>query len=408
MAEVPEQRFLDASSIEEFWYWANQYQQDSVRAAPPVGVATRYWMNGRKLLTADIALTTKDGSWIVRFGDDKTRDDIVGGVLRRVFLNKNAPMLASREVIEDAMILAKAMHVKHVDEAAHLARLFFFDLDGLASATGIQLRKRDEEWPLVLDSLDSSLTGPQYESALDAQARAWYKQVHLPIVQWKLRRLFVHERGEGRRYIIQYPSLFYRVIAYYSADPFLIRFFQENPTGDPTKELARKLEIEEQEVYPFMIWLCTGEDTEWMKERYPFLALQLPEKPELIKHQKGDREIPVIRLWSAEERQIAQQRRVDYLDHFKTIAGRPPKERSLPDLLNHKIAGSVRDLIDVTIASLLSIGEENFVVYDEDWWELVKIVGHTESKLNEDEIIPMLNWYDRLHPVPGGAKFVLD
>lgn len=382
-------------NLREFHDWLRQNTPSAFLSAPPVGISTRTSSDG----TLHLVFATKEKAYYLVLTRDP--NDLIAASLRTVFHAKDRPLLSSNDAYTDIINIYQRVPKLDLDT---VCRTFWFDVPGLADAAGVTLQLRSTERMLDVDAVDAAMNGPQLSSALQGtQAEKWYLHVYRPWVWWMARKYLGKLKKKERKFIVKYDDLFWKMLGFFSNDPGLIELFRDEDHERPEAHFARKLNIREEEVLPFFVWLLIGENLEKMREQYPHFLKRLPDKPEMLKYSVADRVIPVIRLWIAEELEYGK---TGHAQHFVTVAGRMPKSRVPSDMLIRKVIGSIDDVELIAIATLLELGNEiDEVSWGADWHDFT-IIGYTDSDDMERQQ-DILNFGGRFAPINMGAKVVV-
>jgi hypothetical protein len=236
---------------------------------------------------------------------------------------------------------------------------------------------------MLKDALDCAVIGP----GMALEAPRFYQQVGLPLMRFNSRidplGVPLTDSETGRltdgihRWTLTYDWLLFRVLAHLTRDPTLTRWFQEERS--PTQEFASYLELDSKQSIAFLLWMVCGEEEELVSRHYPDWAAFIPEAPQLIKASRVDKNLPNLRLGL-----IRLTEQYTTASRATTLYGRrSPWGLRPPELLHFSIMGSVNDLLDVAMASIISMESESHVLIPEaqtryNHWLRAKIVGYTK------------------------------
>jgi hypothetical protein len=224
------------------------------------------------------------------------------------------------------------------------------DMKSLEYTTGRPVLKRGDVTSLK-DALDSATVGPM----MALEAPRFYREVALPLAKRAANPVVFQinpETGQAmdgsqHRWTVVYDWLLLRVLAHYTHDPTFIRWFQEE--RNPLTELGQVLELSPEQSVAFLLWLCCGEDEALLSSLYPNWAALLPASPQLVKAARADKHLPTLRMGLIQLlNQCSAERRAQTLYVRCSPWGRRPEE-----LLHFTLLGTVNDLLDVAVASLL-------------------------------------------------------
>jgi hypothetical protein len=166
------------------------------------------------------------------------------------------------------------------------------------------------------------------------------------------------------------------------------------------KAIAEHLEMEDKhEVMDLLLWLMWGESTELFMQHWRDRTV--PAHAGLLRSDKIDKKLPVMRLWLTEEKA-----KLEAQQGVKTLYGRPLRSPSPSHLLVHELLGSVHDIMNVAVVSFANNDSENHYIYDSPrTWERGTIVGHTSRDAAEwEEEMTYIAQLDNPLIVPLGAK----
>jgi hypothetical protein len=271
-------------------------------------------------------------------------------VLRNMLTKeRGAPALVCRN--SSTLIDALELWLGEGYDRPALIRNIRQDLKALQYATG---RPVGEALPSLKDALDCVVVGP----ALATDAPRFYSQVGLPLVKHIARPLDLTDKSLSP-WTLTYDWLLFKVLAWYTKDPTLRRWLADG--RNPSEAFAEVVELPVKDAIAFLLWMVCGESLELVSQSYPDWAPSVPEAPQLIKATKVDKHIPNFRLGLMNMlEEVTKSRRT------QTLYGRlSPWGLTPPELLNFTIMGSVHDILDVCVASILEMGSENHWLVDE-------------------------------------------
>jgi len=233
------------------------------------------------------------------------------------------------------------------------------------------------------DALDCATVGPG--QALDAPR--FYREVGIPLAQFNANSLSLsidrrYEEDGWKRWTLTYDWLLFRVLTHYTRDPTLTRWFQDS--SNPLDMFMRAVDLEPNEAIAFLLWMVCGEKEEMVSQYYPDWAPHLPEAPQMVKAARVDKNLPSLRLGLIRlVEQYTMTRRAETLYGRRSTWGLQPHE-----LLHFAIMGSVNDLLDVTMASIINAGSETHwlqsaITSNYDHWLRATIVGYTQRESME-------------------------
>lgn len=193
------------------------------------------------------------------------------------------------------------------------------------------------------------------------RALEFYRKVALPALRHRMRFL---EAGEGERWHISYEDLFLRVLAHQSREPVLVRAFLDG--RDPVEACQERLEIEDPEVcYATLLWSSFSFDGLWFQRNYPGFYELLPQDLNTAR-KKVEERLPIIPLWVGRTMDdFTRQKAV------RSLYGRVFRwNASVADACHFALMGSVRDILDVVLVSMLNNPEGAWVESDNEMDEL--------------------------------------
>lgn len=305
---------------------------------------------------------------------------LIQGVLSKALLAERvAPALVARDTGQ--LVAGLEEWLGEYDRKALLANIVH-DMKVLEYTTGRAVAK---DLPPLKDALDSAVIGP----GMALGAPRFYREVGLPLTRFNSLpfHIGVDEAAattqttlfKGSRWTLTYDWLLFRVLAHYTRDPTLIRWFQEDKS--PMQEFASYLELDSKQAIAFLLWMICGEEEELVSRYYPDWAALMPKTPQLLKASYIDKNLPNLRLGLLRLiDQYASSRKVTTLYGRHSPWGLRPQE-----LLHFVIMGSVHDLLDVLMASVIKLGSDCHWLVPEkstqyNHWLRATIVGYTQSE----------------------------
>ena len=154
-----------------------------------------------------------------------------------------------------------------------------------------------------------------------------------------------------------------------------------NEGRSPLEEFSSYLEIDGRAATAFLLWMVCGEDETLVARLYPDWMSSMPEAPQLIKVMHIEKKLPNLQIGLMRlVEQYTTSRRAETLYNRRSPWGLRPEE-----LLHFSIMGSVCDILDVAVASLLNQGSENhWLITAKDrgypHWLRAQVVGYTERE----------------------------
>lgn len=340
-------------------------QHGSTPDKTPVGIAAT---------SDELAFATKERGWLLRSWDwPVATSRLLAAMLERLLLaERTGPAL----VTLDTGNLAHDLTAWWLGEYDHVGLLknIVHDLTALEYATGRPVLR---EAPPIKLALDAAVVGPM----LALEAPNFYRAVGVPLARHKAQKSHsIPAYGPSwHRWTVSYDWLLFRVLTYYTSDPTLIRWFQEERS--PLHELAALLELSSEQATAFLLWLCCGEDEGLLASRHPDWVAHLPESPQLIRAARADKSVPALRLGLI---RLVDQFSADPRAH--TLYGRRSPWGLTPrELLHFVLLGSVNDLLDVAVVTFCNLGSKIHWLVQEDaanynHWLRALVVGYTEER----------------------------
>jgi hypothetical protein len=326
---------------------------------------------GTAATSSELALATKAQGWLLPSQDWLTAppQPIIQGVLNRALtIERTAPALVTRDT--GYLITALENWLGYYDRTALLPNIVH-DMKVLEYATG---RGIAVGMTALKDALDCAVVGP----GMALEAPRFYQQVGLPLVRHNARKPHIQSDPTWSRWTLTYDWLLFKVLAHYTRDPTMTRWFEEGRS--PLQEFSSYLELNSKEATAFLLWMVCGEEEELVSRYYPDWATLMPEAPQLIKVSRVDKTLPNLRLGLIRlTDQYAISRKAETLYGRRSPWGLKPQE-----LLHFVIMGSVNDLLDVVVASLIKMGSDSHWLVPEantkyNHWLRAQIVGYNKE-----------------------------
>ena len=347
-----------------------------------------------------LAFATKEQGWLVRWGYWESPfvwPEVLGKVLTT---ERVAPVLVTR----DTNALVEAMGHWIGRDASNLLPNIVHDMAALEYTTGRSIAR---DLSPLKDALDCAAVGP----ALAVEAPKFYHKVAMPLVRHNAGPQVIEDIDSKSRWTITYDYLLLRVLTHFTKDPTMIRGFNESK--NPLETFSNYLEIDSNHAIAFLLWMVCGEDVALMARYYPEWVNSMPESPKLIKALHVEKKLPnlqigLIRLLE----EYTTSRRAETLYGRHSPWGLRPEE-----LLHFSIMGSVCDLLDVLVATLLlpQYGSKNhWLISAKDkgypHWLRAQVVGYNGEEpmdwQRKLEALSHLN--DPLGQVPLDGKVSVD
>ena len=209
------------------------------------------------------------------------------------------------------------------------------------------------------EALDTAVLTPQRR----IEAPRIYTEVLLPLAKDGMKDRVVGEK-ETTHCRVVYKDLFLRLIAHYSREPLLIRIFRELPERKMAAVLAEVLDIEADDVLPFMQYLMMCPTAGTDADLPPWFVTDPAKAADYRawKHTKADKILPVVRVWSAEADYTHRNSpRSAMRGLARTIYGRYLPTDNPAQLLFNILSQSCEDIVSVFNASLLNWGATNLM-----------------------------------------------
>lgn len=320
----------------------------------------------------ELALATRERGWLIPRGTPAS--PLIAPMLGKLLLaERTGPALVLRNTSLAADALDSWLGPDY-DRASLLANVVH-EMTALEYATGRPVL-RAYDTPTLQDALDAATVGPM----MAVEVPRFYRDVGLPLGKHRAQKLEpIYHDGvpdEGwHRWTVMYDWLLFKVLAHYTHDPTLIRWFQEE--RNPMTELGQLLELMPEQAIAFILWMCCGEDEGLLSKSYPDWAARMPENPQLVKAARADKHIPTLRLGLVRMlEKFGFERRAMTLYGRRAPWGLPP-----PELLHFTILGSVSDILDVAAVSLINLGSNtHWLMRESDsgysFWLRATLVGY--------------------------------
>lgn len=323
------------SEAANFGDWVSE----QVATGKPVAIAPRPQSD-------KVAIATTDDAWVIDLA--AASGPIAIGVLRQQIITHEALKILLRESAGDLIALSKQLgKVLGVDPPSmfdYLAPSVVGDLSVAAHCINQPVTPASKFRNPAGDAFEIALLEPQFSY----NAPKYYRAVGMPFSRtMAASRLHVSKKDlESPAWWVSYPDLWLRVLAYYTGDPTISSLLAE---GDPYPQLARMLEVTEDEVYPLMLWQACGRDMAVFTQRFP--SIQLPQG---AWESTFDRHLPVLSAGAADMKTAYWQSRT-----VNTLYGRTLRAgHSLGEAVAYRIFGSVEEIVAVAAVTFMN-GRQN-------------------------------------------------
>ena len=322
----------------------------------------------------EIAFATKAQGWFVTWNE---HTGPIKGIIERAL---KAERVAPAFVVRDTGELLKNLYMwfeEYTDDNLNpILPNIVHDMTALEYASG---RPVARGLTPLKDALDCAVVGP----ALALEAPRFYREVGLPVVRHSA-SFQEMDLDVMSKWKMSYDWLLFKVLAYYTHDPTITGWLRDRL--NPLREFSRTIGLDDKGATAFLLWMVCGEDESLLSRLYPAWAAALPDTPQLIKATYVDKHLPNLRLGLM---RIADQCTTSR--RATTLYGRRSQwGLSAPELLHFYIMGSVDDILDVAVASLINMGSAiHWLEPDRDTnynrWLRASIVGYTDEEPMEWE-----------------------
>lgn len=374
LGEWPYQLIQDEDDLTAFGAWLAQLgaEIDKVPTAISVNNST-------------LAMATRGEGWLVEMkslpadgtGNQMTSFTILQAMLRRALTQeRGAPALVSRNLIK--LVPSLGFWLGETYDQGGFVKNVRQDLKALQYATG---RPVGEELTPLKDALDCVVIGP----ALAIDAPRFYLQVGLPLVKHTAAGSAIDLDTDGLQpWALTYDWLLFKVLAWYTKDPTFRRWMADDE--NPSVSFSEIVELPMKDAIAFLLWMVCGESLELVSQAYPDWAPSVPDTPQLVKATRIDKHLPNLRLGlMGMMEELTKSRRA------QTLYGRlSPWGLTPPQLLNFIIMGSVHDILDVAVASIIGMDSKAHWLVPEsttryNHWLRATIRGYTDQEGQEWE-----------------------
>lgn len=327
---------------------------------------------GISATATEIALATKAQGWVI-INNEETAP-VISIIERALKAERVAPALVTRDTGE--LLRNLSSWFGEEDFASNLNPILpniVHDMTALEYTTGRPIARGLS--PLK-DALDCAVLGP----SLALEAPRFYREVGMAVTHFKNKI----SKVEGTRWNLKYDWLLFKVLAYYTKDPTLSQWLRDGRS--PLQEFSSCLELDSKAAAAFLLWMVCGEDESLLSWHHPDWATELPDSPQLIKATYIDKHLPNLRLGLIRlTDQCTLSRRATTLYGRRSPWGLPA-----PELLHFAIMGSVDDILDVALVSLINMGSPTHWLESEhdtnyNRWLRAGIIGYTEEEPMEWE-----------------------
>ena len=374
LGEWPYRTVRSEDDLAEFGAWLAQLGGEIDKV--PTGIS----MNKHTL-----AFATREQGWVVEMkslpldaiGSRRTSFTILQALLRQALTKeRGAPALVSRNLIK--LLPELEVWLGEAYDLQGLIRNIRQDLKALQYATG---RPVGESLTPLKDALDCVVIGP----ALATEAPRFYSQVGLPLVRHLAAPSPLDLDSQGLlSWTLTYDWLMFKVLSWYTKDPTFRRWLADGK--NPSASFAEVVQLPVKDAIAFLLWMVCGESLELVSQAYPDWAPNVPDTPQLVKATRVDKHIPNFRLGLMNMlEEITASRRAQTLYGRLSPWGLTPAE-----LLNFTIMGSVHDILDVAVASIIEMNSEAHWLVPEsttryNHWLRATIQGYTTVDAQEWE-----------------------
>jgi len=338
---------------------------DWLRTQETVGFAL--WDDNR------MGFANKNAAWLVELPPSVALWKVRAAMLKGLLTGREGPLLVTRSI---RSVLPKLLDVifgtyepgMHTPERRAIAEHFVGDLMLLEYCSGYAVCSQAAFSTPAQDALDCAVIEPQ----LTVDLGEYYTSVSLPLA----RHIALQPPdGEGRRWQVKYDHLFLRVLASLTGDPTLYRLFVDTPDEDPVDHLANELGIPHVEVLPFLAWVVLDQD-EGVLYRLGDIG-PLPAEPEQLVRDVLDKKLPAIRAWCALESTVYREQQ-----RSETRYGRWTEYPSpVSECFRQRVFGTVQDIIEVALVSLIGEGAQDAHDVSNRWWERAILQGHDDGDM---------------------------
>jgi len=374
LGEWPYQIIQDEDDLTAFGAWLAQLgsEIDKVPTAISVNNST-------------LAMATRGEGWLVEMkslhsGDTRARMTsftVLQAMLRQALTQeRGAPALVSRNLTR--LLPELEVWLGEEYDRQGFIRNIRQDLKALQYATG---RPVGEALTPLKDALDCVVIGP----ALATEAPRFYLQVGLPLVRHLAspRPIDLDDRGL-LSWTLTYDWLLFKVLSWYTKDPTFRRWLAEGQ--NPSAAFAEVVQLPVKNSIAFLLWMVCGESLELVSQAYPDWAPSVPDNPQLVKATRVDKHVPNLRLGL-----MNMMGEITASSRSQTLYGRlSPWGLTPPQLLNFTLMGSVHDILDVAVASIIEMDSEAHWLVPEgttryNHWLRATIKGYTKVDAQEWE-----------------------
>lgn len=339
LGEWPFQRIRSDTDIAEFGSWLAHLGADIDKVPTAISVSK-----------STLAIATRGEGWLVEMkdlpldglGTRATTFAVIQSLLRSALTQeRGAPALVTRNLTR--LLPSLEIWLGEEYDKAGFIRNVRQDLTALQYATG---RPVGEPTTTLKDALDCVVVGP----ALAVDAPRFYLQVGLPLVKHTAAVHDIDLDTEGlQSWTLTFDWLLFKMLAWYTKDPTFRRWVSEE--GNPSASFADVVGLPVKDAISFLLWMVCGESLELVSQAYPDWAPGVPDAPQLIKADRIDKHLPNLSLGlTSMMEELTRNRRA------QTLYGRlSPWGLTPPQLLNFTLMGSVHDILDVTVASIIEM-----------------------------------------------------
>ena len=322
----------------------------------PVGIAVH---------GSELAFATRDKGWVLASPPSEVLQSLFTGLL---VTDRASPQLTTRSIPStvDALLLGWLLPDAN---RSLLIDQFVHDMTVLSYTTGQSIASASS-MDALQDALDAATVGPM----MALEAPRFYMSVGLPVTKYNARAESIEDKENLHRWTLTYDYLLFKLLAHYTRDPTLVKWLLAGK--NPAQEFATLMELEVDEAVSFLLWLCCAEDSELMPSAW---VAGLPDNPQLLKATRINKRIPTLQLGLLKMLEdVTSMRRAITLYGRKSPRGLRPAE-----LLRFQLFGSLDDILDVALASILrSQSKHQWLIPETTYnhWMRAQLIGYTEQE----------------------------
>lgn len=342
----------DVAALGGWLNWQGRQEESD-----PLGIALRegVW-----------TFATKGSGWLVVLTDEN-RELLHQTIKLNLIEGTNPPIIALRDMALDIPEIVLRLSLGAEDELQLLKRVSV-DISILSYATGIP-GARSGNMNALTDALDISTVGVQ----MSVEPGGYYRNVGLPLGRMKLARPVAGER----RWSVTYDYLLLRVLAHYTGDPLMARWFTDDK--DPWLELKDLLELDDDPAMALIAWVACAMDEDVLRQRSEEYYENLPTNPRLLLATHIDKNLPTLRIGidALLARYQTAPHTAKTLYQRRVVMGASPAQAGA-----HHLWGSVEDIVSVALVSFGNLGGTGITSMDSSnpQWMRATIMGYTNKE----------------------------